>query len=119
MHATFPANLKWVTLPGEEGRLIFCTAGRSAVLRARRSFKGEPLTSEQVLGRERLASQQPIDASKGKNQAQPWCARLRTLGVAWSLHTQISAVLPELSQNPEYKAPNRWRLGVEPRTGSS
>jgi hypothetical protein len=60
-----------VTLPGEEGHPILCTNGQAAVFRALWSFKGEPRTSEQVMGRAQLASQKPIDVFKGKKYAEP------------------------------------------------
>lgn len=71
VHGPFSADFKWVTLPGEEGRPILCTDGQAAVFRALWSFKGEPRTSEQVMGRAQLASQKPIDVFKGKKHAEP------------------------------------------------
>ncbi len=67
----FSADFKWVTLPGEEGRPILCTDGQAAVFQALWSFKGEPRTSEQVMGRAQLTSQKPIDVFKGKKHAEP------------------------------------------------
>ncbi|MEW6099743.1 MAG: hypothetical protein AB1666_11210 [Pseudomonadota bacterium] len=80
VHGPFSADFKWVTLPGEEGRPILCTDGQAAVFRALWSFKGEPRTSEQVMGRAQLASQKPIDVFKGKKHAEPLRA-YRTLVV--------------------------------------
>ncbi|PPE66360.1 hypothetical protein [Caldimonas caldifontis] len=80
VHGPFSADFKWVTLPGEEGRPILCTDGQAAVFRALWSFKGEPRTSEQVMGRAQLTSQKPIDVFKGKKHAEPLRA-YRTLVV--------------------------------------
>jgi hypothetical protein len=71
VHGPFSADFRWVTLPGEEGHPILCTNGQAAVFRALWSFKGEPRTSEQVMGRAQLASQKPIDVFKGKKYAEP------------------------------------------------
>jgi hypothetical protein len=71
VHGPFSADFRWVTLPGEEGHPILCTNGQAAVFRALWSFKGEPRTSEQVMGRAQLASQKPIDVFKGKKHAEP------------------------------------------------
>jgi hypothetical protein len=56
VNGPFSADFKWVTLPGEEGHPIRCTDGQAAVFRALWSFKGEPRTSEQVMGRAQLSS---------------------------------------------------------------
>jgi hypothetical protein len=80
VHGPFSADFKWVTLPGEEGHPILCTDGQAAVFRALWSFKGEPRTSEQVMGRAQLADQKPIDVCKGNKHAEPLRA-YRTLVV--------------------------------------
>lgn len=71
VHGPFSADFKWVTLPGDERSPIGCTDGQAAVFRALWSFKGEPRSSQQVMGRAQLSSAKPIDVFKGRKYAEP------------------------------------------------
>ncbi|MER0899527.1 hypothetical protein AAA538_08305 [Pseudomonas aeruginosa] len=99
VHGPFSADFKWVTLPGEEGRPIRCTDGQAAVFRALWSFKGEPRSSEQVMGRAQLYSQKPIDVFKGKKYAEPLRAyqALVTTQQRAGLYSMACAAAPSLA----------------------
>lgn len=99
VHGPFSADFKWVTLPGEEGRPIRCTDGQAAVFRALWSFKGEPRSSEQVMGRAQLSSQKPIDVFKGKRYAEPLRAyqALVTTQQRAGLYSMACAAAPSLA----------------------
>lgn len=99
VHGPFSADFKWVTLLGEEGHPIRCTDGQAAVFRALWSFKGEPRSSEQVMGRAQLSSQKPIDVFKGKNYAEPLRAyqALVTTQQRAGLYSMACAAAPGLA----------------------
>ena len=99
VHGPFSADFKWVTLPGEEGRPIRCTDGQAAVFRALWSFKGEPRSSEQVMGRAQLSSQKPVDVFKGKKYAEPLRAyqALVTTQQRAGLYSMACAAAPSLA----------------------